>query len=315
MSSLLNDFLSASLADPGASWSRNGLQGIARLQVPERVLGGLSDMLRGDANRQWASWFLGTICDVDSYARLGTDYPYIFADVLEYVRSSMTELTEKEVRELAGQVAKLAHGEARRRTVNRARVSSDRLLRQQLVDLAEGNPHCWVCGWRFQQEAIDRFLDLSESSPAAPTLIDIFKPIGLNRRHLRIEIDHVTPFSRGGSDGVDNLRLCCGWCNAHKSNRSSIYEVPGEPRVARGANSVWVLPQPFWVVRVLAMEAERGGLSPKDRELTVSLRNPRGAVNPANLKAVTYDADPMGAQRFQSYDVALKIWRRVLVTD
>jgi hypothetical protein len=310
MSSLLHDFLSASLAEPGAPWSREGLRSIARLQVPDRVLGTMGDVLRGDVHRQWASWFLGTICDVDAYARSGTEYAYIFADVLGCIRTTMTELNALEVEELASQTAKLAHAEARRRACNRARTPLDRALRQQLVDFAEGKPHCWVCGWRFQPEAIDRFLELSDASPEAPELIDVFKPIGLNRRHLRIEVDHVAPFSRGGADSGDNLRLCCGWCNAHKSDRSSIYEVPGEARTAKGTNPGRSLPQPFWIVRVLAMEAEHGGLSPRDNELTVALRNPKGAVNPANLIAVTYESDPMGTERFQSYEVASRMWKR-----
>ena len=307
---LLQDFLRASLGDPGAPWNHNGLRGIARLQVPERVLGSLEDVLRGDIHRQWASWFLGTICDVDAYARAESPYAYIFTDVLARIRSAMTELSPRDVNELASQVAKLAHGEARRRAGNRVRTPLDRALRLQLVDLVDGKPHCWVCGWRFQPEAIDRFLELSEDPPEAPDLIDVFKPIGLNRRHLRIEVDHVAPFSRGGADGGDNLRLCCGWCNSHKSDRSSIYEVSGEARTAKGINTGRALPQPFWVVRILAMEAERGGLSPKEGELTVALRNPNGAVNPANLMAVTYDSDPMGPARFQSYEVAARIWRR-----
>lgn len=310
MPSLLHDFLSASLTDPGAPWSGDGLRSIARLQVPDRVLGNMGDVLRGDAHRQWASWFLGTICDVDACAREGKSYAYIFADVFDCIRSTMTELGSLEIKELAGQIAKLVHGEARRREGNRSRAPVDITLRRQLVDLGDGKPHCWVCGWRFQQGAIDRFLDLSAGLPEAPALIDVFKPIGLNPRHLRIEVDHVTPFSRGGADGTDNLRLCCGWCNMHKSDRSSIYEVSGEARAAKGTNPGRDLPQPFWVVRILAMEAERGGLSPKDGELTVALRNPRGAVNPANLIAVTYESDPMGSARFQTFEVASRLWKR-----
>lgn len=300
----------ASLANPEAPWSRGGLRGIARLHVPDRVLGSMWDVLRGDAHRQWASWFMGTICDVEAYARSRVEYAYIFADVLHCIRSTMTELNACEVNELAGHVAKLAHAEAKRRAYNRSRTPLDKALRRHLVDVADGKPHCWVCGWRFQPEAIDRFIELSKDPPKAPDLIDIFKPIGLNRRHLQIEVDHVAPFSLGGADTSDNLRLSCGWCNAHKSDRSSIYEVPGKARTVKGANPGFALPQPFWVVRVLAMEAESGGLSPMNAELTVALRNPKGAVNPANLMAVTYASDPMGAERFQCFEVASKIWGR-----
>jgi hypothetical protein len=310
MSDLLQEFLSASLSDPGAPWSKDGLRAIARLQVPDRVLGGIDDILRGDAHRQWANWFIGSICNVDAYAQARTEYAYIFADVLGRISSTMTELSDVQVKELASQLAKLTHAEARRRADNMSRTTLDLSLRRQLVDLADGKPHCWICGWRFQKEAVDLFLDLSEDLPETPALIDIFKPIGLNRRHLRVEIDHVTPFSRGGADGGDNLRLSCGWCNANKSNRMSIYEVSGEPRRARGISPRRTLPQPFWVVRILALEAERGGLSPKNDELTVALRNPKGEVNPANLITVKYGEDPMGADRFQSYEVASRLWKR-----
>jgi hypothetical protein len=221
----------------------------------------------------------------------------------------MTEMSTRDVEELAKHVAKLAHGEARLRAANKARIPIDRALRRRLLDL-DDQPHCWVCGWRFQPEAIDGFLEQSKEPPKAPELIDVFKPIGLNPRHLRIEVDHVTPFSRGGADDANNLRLCCGWCNANKSDRSSIYEVPGEARSVESLNPVKALPQPFWVVRILAMAAENGGLSPKDGELTVALRNPKGAVNPVNLIVVGYDNDPMGTERFQRPEVVSKLWKR-----
>lgn len=286
------------------------MRGIARLQVPERVIGSLGDVLRGDAHRQWANWFLGAICDVDQYARAGTDYAHIFADILNHIRDRMTELSVLEAKELASQVAKIAHNEARRRAANIARMPISRALRHQLIDVADGKPYCWVCGWRFQPESIDTFLGLAAEQPKLPGLIDIFKPIGLNIRHLRIEVDHVTPFSRGGADCAENLRLSCGWCNAHKSDRSSIYEVSGEARVTTGTTLTRALPQPFWIVRVLAIEAQRGVLSPKDCELTVALRNPNGSVNPSNLMVVRYEDDPMGTARFQNRDIVSRMWRQ-----
>lgn len=32
-------------------------------------------------------------------------------------------------------------------------------------------------------------------------------------------VDHIIPVSRGGSDLLDNLGLCCGWCNSFKQSR------------------------------------------------------------------------------------------------
>jgi 5-methylcytosine-specific restriction endonuclease McrA len=33
------------------------------------------------------------------------------------------------------------------------------------------------------------------------------------------EIEHTTPWSRGGSDTLENLALACGDCNSHKYNK------------------------------------------------------------------------------------------------
>jgi hypothetical protein len=37
-------------------------------------------------------------------------------------------------------------------------------------------------------------------------------------REGRLEVDHVIPWSAGGSDDMDNLRTLCHWCNTDRSN-------------------------------------------------------------------------------------------------
>jgi len=58
------------------------------------------------------------------------------------------------------------------------------------------------------------------------------------------------------------------------------------------------VPQPFWVVRFLAMRArceDPSGCQRKTAtdELTVAPRNHGGSPNPANLMVVCHDHDPM----------------------
>lgn len=35
-----------------------------------------------------------------------------------------------------------------------------------------------------------------------------------------VSIDHITPYSKGGGDELENLRACCGNCNTRKGNSS-----------------------------------------------------------------------------------------------
>lgn len=39
----------------------------------------------------------------------------------------------------------------------------------------------------------------------------------------KLAIDHIVPWSAGGSDDTDNLRVLCSWCNGQRSNRKETY--------------------------------------------------------------------------------------------
>lgn len=40
-------------------------------------------------------------------------------------------------------------------------------------------------------------------------------------RRTHLQMDHIVPWSAGGTDTVDNLRVLCGPCNERRSNRVS----------------------------------------------------------------------------------------------
>ena len=120
--------------------------------------------------------------------------------------------------------------------------------------MAGPEPRCWICGYQFEQWAVDRFLRSKSVSnkPSLPLFVDYMRPQGLRARDFYVETDHVMPIAEG-VDEVDNLRLACGWCNAHKGDRTSLYDVGAKPLIVphmrRGKTSA---PRPFWVVRLLA---------------------------------------------------------------
>lgn len=132
-------------------------------------------------------------------------------------------------------------------------------------------------------------------------------------RDFAIEVDHVVPFSRGGED-KDNLELACGWCNRSKSANMSIYEVEGQPRSA-GPNVLGFgsLPQPFWIVRLLALirtceHPDGCDRSVENAEMTVVPIRAGGALNPTNLRVTCYDHDPLGSNRLLPPSAVRKIW-------
>ena len=61
------------------------------------------------------------------------------------------------------------------------------------------------------------------------------------------------------------------------------------------------VPQPFWVVRILALrkrcEHEACAGTATVSELTALPRNPLGAMNPMNLMITCFDHDPLGTDR------------------
>ena len=67
-----------------------------------------------------------------------------------------------------------------------------------LLDIAGSPSRCWICGEVFSKAAIENFRDSTVRDVSLPDFVDIFKPRGLSRRDLAVEVDHVVPHSQGG---------------------------------------------------------------------------------------------------------------------
>lgn len=305
-------FLETALKVPGNAWENSSLDQLSSLQVSENVLGLRRTLLRADINREWARWFVESVVDPRQYSSR-TTYAQIYSDVLELVDGMFHQFVRPDRLQLASSIAKIIENIVRSmRSVGERRVLpiSERRF---LLDLNGGQPRCWICKAKFSDTAIDNFLSNRNHRLPLPPFVDLLKPRGLHEQDLRIEVDHVQPFSLGGDD-VNNLSLACGWCNRYKAANTSIYDVAGHLLYTHenigGLNS---LPRQFWTVRLLAISSScehRNGcdcdMNPLG--LTVSPINRKGAINPANLMVCCYDHDPIESIRMQAREKVQKIW-------
>jgi hypothetical protein len=298
----ISQFSESALGQDVDTWDETAVRKLASLVVPFGTIGASAWIVDADTRLLWARWFLESVFDPALF-RDGITYAHLFARVQSAVEERTFGMTPHQRGDITKRIANvlrpLLRADAERRRAVWARET--RLLLRELY------PRCWVCGSSFPDWAIDKFVGNSARDVPAPLpFVDYLRPRGLVVGDLQIEVDHVNPFSLGGGDAVDNLRLACGWCNRHKAARSVIYDAPGSCRRVyhpkRGRLSV---PQPFWTVRALALVGRcehLGGCDSRssNSELTVAPRFLGGAPNPANLMVVCSAHDPLSETRLVS---------------
>jgi 5-methylcytosine-specific restriction endonuclease McrA len=309
-------FLEATSARFETSWQVANLNRIAERRVPDFITGRQDTVLRADINTLWTQWFLESICDPEKFVEVYPGYAYIVHAVKIEVPLLFTNIEVSKHGELIKLISRLVDKEIQRRQT-RNRIAFDSSIKDALWDVYGPEPRCWICGYKFSQWAINKFLGRRtyEEIPQ-PQFIDYIKPRGLNRRDFQIEIDHVFPFVGGGGDDPNNLRIACGWCNSHKSDHLSIYDVAAKPSVIQhprlGRMSI---PHPFWSIRLLSLHRRceyEGGCDKtvENAELTVTSRHKEGSMNPVNLRVTCLDHDHFGSDRYISTALAQRFFKK-----
>lgn len=302
--------------DPACFWRMADLIAMALRTPPDAILPRNDAMLRADAYATWFRWFVEGLCNplryVDDEGKTIID---VLADVLARINEIYPHEPQDERSSLAQKLAQRIMLEVeRRRQLKRVGASSG--LKRELIDAAGGDPRCWICGFKFSNPAIEKFLKIPNStSLELPQFVDVLRPRGIKLRDIGIEIEHVVPVA-GGGGGRDNLALSCGWCNKSKGARTSIYDADGRPprSIYKLAGHTWhELPHPFWTVRILATRARcehSSGCSAtvKNSELFIAPADHRGAPNPSNLHVYCSAHDPYSAHRFFGREAAEQIW-------
>ena len=269
----IDSFLKSTADKLEASWDIQILSQIANQRVPDFILSGRGSLLRADIHILWTQWFIESICNPEVLAESNQEYAFIFSHIQDKIPLVFSGFSNQEQTELTKYIARLVNKEVQRRKP-RKRISLNIEAKKLLWDLYGPQPRCWVCGYRFSRWAENKFLEYSNyKEPTLPPFIDYITLHGLRQRDISVEIDHTVPFSKGGREDEDNLRLSCGWCNSHKSNRISLYDVTLKPRtVTHPKLGKQSLPHPFWIVRLLSVRRRCDTISWKS--CTFSVGNP-----------------------------------------
>ncbi|MHB1758159.1 MAG: HNH endonuclease [Leptospirillum sp.] len=293
-------------------WSIQDLEKIAHMDVPHSFLGRQRTLLKGDINELWVRWFIESIADPWRYLMGDSKYSRLYNDILREVPSIFFEMTGPERQEIAISIARYIFKivqSMKASNVRKPMSSAEKIL---LLELAGNLPGCWICGWKFPQIVIDNFMEGTSEKVPSPSFVDVFKPRGLKSQDLRIEVDHILPFSHGG-ENENNLKLACGWCNRYKSSHLLIYDVEGHPIQASPNNfGISSIPQPFWIVRLLALKRKCEHptgcqKTVENSELTVMPIRECGALNPTNLRLTCFEHLSPVNSRFLSPNNVKKI--------
>jgi 5-methylcytosine-specific restriction endonuclease McrA len=311
----IRSFLELALSDPSACWHQNVVHELASQITPDSVFGRRSQLLKADFNRIIAAWFAIGLADPLRYVALtGAHHAFVFRDVLGAVSYRFHDLTKPEQKELAVVVAR--HITSIVDTLKRLTKRRQYALaeRSEMLALAGTTPRCWICGYEFDELALNSFLGQADNrTRRKPDFLDVYKPLGLTSRDTQVEIDHVLPFSLGGGE-ANNLALSCGWCNRHKGAMTSIYESEGGARPVLVPHETFsTLPQPFWTIRTLAIQRtcehpEGCSRNTDNAEMTVAPVCIGGSPTPANLRVTCYEHDPIRDTRLQTRRIIESIW-------
>jgi hypothetical protein len=310
----LNKFISDTSHDPISMWRTNELLALAGRTPPDDFIRRHGSVLRADTHALWLRWFVQGLCNPLRYVE---DEKKTVVDVYNDTFSRVNQLYPNEIdaekKDLAKGIAEHVIAEVERlRKLKRTNASTSK--KRELVDASDGKPRCWMCGYLFSPEAINKFLKPGESALKLPELVDIFRPRGLYLRDVSIEIEHIVPVAAGGG-GMENLALACGWCNKSKGEKTSVYDADSRPPRATyslGSNKWYELPHPFWTVRLLAMrqvcEHTNCSANIRNAELFIAPSDSRGSLNPTNLHVYCAQHDPFSAYRFYGREKVRTIW-------
>ncbi|EJL6603023.1 TPA: hypothetical protein PMB21_001260 [Vibrio cholerae] len=286
--------LNSSILSDESAWSWSDQVALSSLKSPDILIGARRDLLQGDISREWVKWIVEQFID---HKYINSEYSYvsIYGDVHDSVsRLVGLQVHEEEKREIVSKISDLVIDRVKLLKKEWSRKPITLNVKEELLEIysIDNRVRCWLTGYEFSKEAIYNFQSPKSEhlSLKLPEYVDRIKPIGLKSNDIRIEVDHLYPYSLGGEDSIDNYRLICGWANRVKSNHISGYS-PGN-RLSQ-KNGIWPKSYYYWLIRLIGLRrrCEHPGCDRNlgNSELTVeSAFGSSKALTPASMKVVCY---------------------------
>ena len=294
----LAKILNSRLSEDGY-WRQIDSSAVTKDEMAQLTMGPQQDLVWNDTFGIWARWFLWGLVDLRVFvtsegARAGQVYSALRTRLAALLPEENCEDRDRLARSLAHCAVVEIHHLAVREQINQA-------MRLKVLREAGSDARCWICGYLFSEWARAKIYEVDRgSAPVLPVLVDYWMPRGIYVRDIEIEVDHMIPRARGGTNTEDNLRLCCGWCNSHKADNVEIWDggVTNRNGFWDHTHKVWrTQPQPHWIVRTLAL---RGRCAVKNCQANSSNSQifavplvEGGAPTPANItvRCAKHDKD------------------------
>jgi hypothetical protein len=264
------------------------------LNAPEGIQGFCAEMLRDDYNYLVARWFTSALFPSSTLSE--TPYPLVYEAVRAVLASRYPHTSPAELHQATTGLARIVRDAAVAEKAKRKALP----VADRYILLGSSGRRCRICGFTFPDAVVDAFLGgRPEELPRHP-LYDFLKPTWRSPQDFRIEVDHIWPIARGGTNDLQNLQLLCGFCNRAKRDLVTLFDagVGGidlpHPHLKRLRLSSW-----FLVVRVLAgSRCHFCGREATATELTVAPYSIAGDINPVNVLPTCYHCDPIKLYRY-----------------
>ncbi|MFZ4127850.1 HNH endonuclease [Streptomyces cellulosae] len=264
--------------------------------MPDATGGAHGWLLRGDAKLLQIRWLVESIMNPDpgedknpaNSMRLYKRAWMTLATLLPGLNDAERRRAALEMQEIALWLWRAKSGASRTLASRQDRYAL-------VVSYPSSKPHCWICGFRFEDRSVDAFLSGRAYASTAHPFVDFLYPRGRNAGDLSIAIDHVFPVAAGGSGDLDNLRLSCSWCNRSKSSILDLYASTTYRADYKHPEFGWLsLPNYGWASRVLALSGacSKCGLSQGEGELVLAAPATARRINPTCLLVYCRAHDP-----------------------